>query len=582
MLREVLKIDIPTKQFIDVATLCRYASIAGSLDFCGGVLGIGEDKAKMAVGRRLIAKFCMPKKGVFRDWISDPEDWALFESYCCQDVLAERAIYEKLKAFHLPTQERKIWILDQEINRRGIPVDMNFVEKSSRIVKAEHDDLTAEFKALTGLENPNSVSQLLGWLKTQGYEYGSLGAKWVVKGLADGNTNVTARRALELRQLLAKSSTAKLETLSGNVGSDGNLRNQYIYYGAARTGRWSGRSVQLQNLPRGTIKDPVGAVPAILSGDRTEVMKFGPPIDVVSSCLRSAFRAPAGKIFVVCDLGAIENRVLGWISDCPEINNVFAQGRDPYLSFAVHLYKTPYETLLAEYKAGDKNKRQIAKPGSLGCGYQLSGGEEREDKNGDTIKTGLWGYAEAMHISMTQEEAHWAVETFRNTYHEVVALWRKTEKAALLAIESGMDYSTGRVVFRALPNKLLYLTLPSGRRLHYIRPQIETEEGWSSKKLSYEGNLIGKTWGRKRAYGGLWTENICQSIARDVLAAGMLRAKEAGFTLVGSTHDEIIALEDKNSSLNLSLLKDMMTAPIDWAPGLLLDADGFTDEVYRK
>ncbi len=158
MLREVLKIDIPTNQFVDVATLCRYASIAGSLEFCGKVLGIDEDKAKMAVGRRLIAKFCMPKKGVYRDWVSDPEDWSLFEQYCFNDVLAERAIYEKLKAFHLPAQERKIWILDQEINQRGIPVDMEFVEKSSQIVKSEHGDLTAEFKTLTGLENPNSVS----------------------------------------------------------------------------------------------------------------------------------------------------------------------------------------------------------------------------------------------------------------------------------------------------------------------------------------------------------------------------------------------------------------------------------------
>ena len=290
MFREVLKIDIPTEKFVDVATLCRYASIAGSLDFCGKVLGIGEDKAKMAVGRRLIAKFCSPKKGVFRDWVSDPEDWALFESYCCQDVLAERAIYEKLKAFHLPAQERKIWILDQEINRRGIPVDMNFVEKSSQIVKSEHDDLTAEFKALTGLENPNSVSQLLGWLKGQGYEYGSLGAKWVAKGL-QGGIGAAGRRGLELRQLLAKSSTAKLEAIKDLVGPDGRLRYQFVYGGAARTLRWSGRGFQPQNLKRPSIKDVAGATEAILTGDREKVRAFGPPLEVVASCMRGAIRA---------------------------------------------------------------------------------------------------------------------------------------------------------------------------------------------------------------------------------------------------------------------------------------------------
>jgi len=290
MLREVLKIDIPTNQFIDVATLCRYASIAGPLGFCGKVLGIDEDKAKMAVGRRLIAKFCSPKKGVFRDWVSDPEDWTLFEQYCCNDVLAERAIYEKLKAFRLPPQERKIWVLDQEINQRGIPVDANFVEKASQIVKSEQDDLMAEFKALTGLENPNSVQQLLGWLKEQGYEYGSLGAKWVVKGLA-GGVGAAGRRGLELRQLLAKSSTAKLETLKNLVGPDGRLRYQLVYGGAARTLRWSGRGFQPQNLKRSTIKDVAGATEAILSGDREKVRAFGPPLEVVASCMRGAIRA---------------------------------------------------------------------------------------------------------------------------------------------------------------------------------------------------------------------------------------------------------------------------------------------------
>ena len=575
MLREVLKIDIPTEQFVDVATLCRYASIAGSLEFCGKVLGIDEDKAKMAVGRRLIAKFCMPKKGVFRDWVSDPEDWALFESYCCQDVLAERAIYEKLKAFHLPAQERKIWILDQEINRRGIPVDMNFVEKSSQIVKSEHDDLTAEFKALTGLENPNSVSQLLGWLKGQGYEYGSLGAKWVAKGL-QGGIGAAGRRGLELRQLLAKSSTAKLEAIKDLVGPDGRLRYQFVYGGAARTLRWSGRGAQPHNFPRPSIADVAGATEAILTGDREKVRAFGPPLASVSSCLRGAFKAPPGKQFVVADLASIETRVSAWIAGCDSLLRVFEQGRDPYIEFATKMFHV-------EYAAVTKQQRQLAKPAILGACYELGGGEDSTDKHGDDIRTGLYGYSANITVEMPQEFAHECVQVYRQSYPEIPAAWRKLEKAAILACQTGLPHSTCRVLFNAIPGKLLYVTLPSMRRLSYIRPQLEesTWGGEPSYKLSYENNILGG-WGRTHTFGGKILENIVQAVSRDILAAGMLRAKEAGFEIVATAHDEIVACEEVGSPLNGEKLRECMIRPLDWAPDLPLNAEAYESERYKK
>src|SRR5208282_584500 len=524
MLREVLKINIPTNQFIDVATLCRYASIAGPLGFCGKVLGIDEDKAKMAVGRRLIAKFCSPKKGVFRDWVSDPEDWTLFEQYCCNDVLAERAIYEKLKAFRLPPQERKIWVLDQEINQRGIPVDANFVEKASQIVKSEQDDLMAEFKALTGLENPNSVQQLLGWLKGQGYEYGSLGAKWVVKGLA-GGVGAAGRRGLELRQLLAKSSTAKLEALKNLVGPDGRLRYQFVYGGAARTLRWSGRGAQPHNFPRPSIADVPGATEAILTGDREKIRVFGPPLAAVSSCLRGAFKAPAGKHFVVCDLASIETRVSAWVAGCDSLLRVFEQGRDPYIEFATKMFHV-------DYAAVTKQQRQLAKPAILGACYGLGGGEDSTDKHGDDIRTGLYGYSANLGVEMAQEFAHECVQVYRQSSPEIPSAWRKLEKATILACQTGVRHSTCRVLFDAIPNKLLYITLPSGRRLSYIRPQLEetTWGGEPSYKLSYENNILGG-WGRTHTFGGKLLENIVQAVSRDILAAGMLRAAEAGFSI---------------------------------------------------
>lgn len=272
MAREVLKVDIPIEQWIDPSVMARYASIAGKLGFVGEVLGLPEDVAKKAEGKKLIRKFCMPKKnGEFNDWNSHPEEWAAFCEYCCFDVRAERGVFHKLKAFSLPPLEVRMWHLDQRINERGLPVDMQFVHNAGAIVAYEHAKLTEEFVALTGLENPNSVKQLLPWLKQHAYPFGSLGKKWVDKALGNGvgfeNTGVSqkGRRALELRQLLAKSSTAKVKKLVDTVSADGYARRMYVYYGAPRTGRMSGKDAQPQNFPRGTIKDFDGAVEAIRS-----------------------------------------------------------------------------------------------------------------------------------------------------------------------------------------------------------------------------------------------------------------------------------------------------------------------------
>lgn len=300
ILKHVLKIETPVSAWRDPMISARYASIAGNLEFVGKVLGIPEDKAKLATGKKLIRLFCEPnKKGEFNNAQTHPEEWADFVEYCRRDVIAEREEGRLLRAFELPAFEQQVWQLDQEINERGIPVDMTFVRNATKIVAQERNTLMTEFLMLTGLENPGSVKQLLGWLKEEGYPYGSLGAKWVKKGLGatDGvgfdNVGISAkgRRGLELRQLLAKSSTAKLEALANFISTDGFLRRQYVFMGAARTGRWSGRAVQLQNFPRPTIKDIEGGVRAILSGDIEAVRKFGPVLEVVASCLRSAFRA---------------------------------------------------------------------------------------------------------------------------------------------------------------------------------------------------------------------------------------------------------------------------------------------------
>jgi len=300
-----------------------------------------------------------------------------------------------------------------------------------------------------------------------------------------------------------------------------------------------------------------------------------------------------GKKFIVCDLSSIEVVVLGWVANCPGILKVFEEGRDAYVDFGTRMFGLPYVDLDPEIdgidpteKKNRKEKRQLAKPAVLGCGYGLGGGAEGFDKNGDEIRTGLWGYALNMGVDMPQETAQKAVDIYRKTYPEIPAAWRRLENAAIAAVRTGEKQSTCRVTFGAVkPGKLLYVTLPSQRRLHYVRPRLEATERWDGEfytKLSYEGTIIGAHWGKVWTWGGKIVENIVQAISRDVLVGGMLRAKEAGFTICGHAHDEIICWEDANGSLGLKQLRECMIARPSWALDLPLDADGFEDEVYRK
>jgi Casjensviridae DNA polymerase len=273
------------------------------------------------------------------------------------------------------------------------------------------------------------------------------------------------------------------------------------------------------------------------------------------------------KKLVVCDLSSIETRVTAWVSGCASLLRVFEEGRDPYIEFATKMYGVPYDQVT-------KEQRQISKPPVLGCGYGLGAGEESVDKNGDEIKTGLWGYGENMGISMTQEQAQLGVRIYRETYSEVCHAWRKLEKAAVMAVQTGLLHTTCGLTFGCVGNKLLHVALPSGRRLHYIRPRLDSEN-----KLSYDGQIIGAHWGRVWTWGGKIMENVVQAISRDILAVGMLRATEVGFSIVGHSHDEMVCEEE---TLDLEQLRDCMIRPIEWALGLPLDAEGWEGDRYRK
>lgn len=613
ILRHKCDLVIPFDRWIDPQVRARMLSMPGKLEVVGNVLNLPQDLAKDKRGKALKDIFCKPAGlggeetlfGItetwFHDWTTKPKEWEEFCDYCRQDLVSLREINKRLEKFELPEIEVKGWLLDQKINERGLPVDMDLVRGTTAVAAAEKIRLRAELKALTQVENPNSNPQMLAWLQSKGYPFFSLAQPLVKRALAgEGNLSPEGRQALLLRKQTAKTSDSKLETLADVIGSDGRLRHQYVYMGAGKTGRWASYHVQLANLPRPTKEVEKGlalALELLKADDRIGlILEFPNVLEVVSSCIRSLFKAGPGKELLIADLGAIENRMIGWLAECDSILRVFREGRDPYLDFAALIYSIPYEEIERGYKKGDpkfKEMRQQAKPAVLGCGYRLSGGEEVPNEDGDIIKTGLWGYAAGMGITMTQEDSHRAVQVFRDKYREIVNYWYALEDASIKAVRTGHPQRYGYVKGHAIPvpefrmfgEKLLRITLPSGRGLHYIRPQIELRPFRDSEKetLTYEGvDAKTKQWTRLQTHGGKLLENLSQAVSRDILLNGLLNADQMGFDLIGHVHDEIIAEHVIGAEPGLEELIKCMTEPPLWALDLPLGADGFASEVYRK
>lgn len=591
----------------DTMVMALYASLPGSLALAGAALRLPAEDLKDPEGKRLIRLFSMPRKptevnpSLFNDWGSHPEDFDKFGRYCIRDVHTERTIYHKLEGIAPPASEWRLWELDQEINHRGVPVDLQFVEAAIEMANAERETLMRKLRQITGLANPKTQSAFLKWAQAHGYPYGDLRKATVERAIREEAVPPDLVQVMQMRGLVTKTSTAKFDSIIEKTKS-GRIYNMLQFYGASRTGRWGGRDPQPQNLPRpdGRIEGNEERVTEMVRNREIEAItdEFGAVIPVVSSLVRSSFRARDGHRFFAADLNAIENRVLGWLFDCQSILDVFRQNRCPYLSFAVSMYKQPYEELLHEYKALKiKAKRQNAKPAVLGGGYMLGGGDEVENQNGDIVKTGLWGYAEAMGVKMTREEAHAAVRVFREAYPEVVQGWRNLKEAAFDCVRDRTTIRVGPVVFKG-EKGLMRVRLPSGRVLHYLYPRIEDvkrvfkntlpdgtvqfEPRWVPS-LSYEGvDQKTKKWGRTHTHGGKLTENLVQAIARDVLAVGLMRAKRKGFDIVLHVHDEIVCEVPNSSKLTIGDLCEAMAAPISWAPDLPLAAEGHISMIYKK
>lgn len=586
----VLGRDIPIPEWVDVMIQARHLSITGGLAAVCSVLGLSETETKLEDGKRLIDMFCYPvceartdslfgaEAAVFRNWDTDPKEWELFKSYCKQDVESERTVFKKMTRYPLPDTEQKGWVLDQIINERGVPVDLDLVTNALHISDKAKYTLDLRMKKITGLNNPQSPKQLMEWAKKQGYPFNSMGKIWVQRAIDSKEVSAECREVFKLRQQSSKTSWAKLEAIQNIVSEDARVRNQFAFLGSTRAGRWTGRDVQMQNLTKPTVeieKKLDLAVNLVRTGQYDKIkQEFSNEMDVVTSVIRACFRAPDGQQFDIADLNAIENRMLGWTMDCPSILNVFRNKLDPYKDFAAKLFKIPYSEVT-------KDQRTTAKAPVLGAGYRLSGGEEAFDKWDNPIKTGLWGYAWAMGIKISQEDAHYAVQVFREEYREVVQGWYNLENTAFDVVRGGRPREVCKVLFEMV-GKVLVVQLPSGRCLHYIDPKIENIEFFGKMKptLTYVGQTIDtKKWDRIKTHGGKLTENLCQAISRDVLLNGLLLAEQQGITIVAHVHDEAVAVS-KQSRLN-DLIACLSTVP-KWSPGLILGADGFSSKYYRK
>lgn len=538
-----------------------------SLADVGKALNLEEDKQKMAVGKRLITYFCKPCKPTqangqrTRNYPHhDPEKWDLFKEYNRQDVVTEQAIYERLVKFPLPESEQQLYCLDQSINDYGIGVDTDLMDKVIGYSKEYETALRKECGALTGGINIHSIVQLKQWLTEQeGRQIDSL-TKDDVDQLLNLDLKPGSRRILELRQETGKTSVKKYEAFERSICSDGRIHGAFQFYGAGRTGRWAGRLIQPQNFPRNAFEDIALARQMVKDRKWEEIeMLYGSMNDVFSTLIRTLIVPPQGMTFAIADYSAIEARVVAWMADEKWRQDVFANGGDIYCMSATQMFGVPVE------KHGQNSHlRKKGKVAELACGY--GGGVGALRKMGGE------------QMGLTEKEMDDIVKKWRRSSPHVVRLWRELGDAAIEAIDTRLRVKCRHGVSFKYAKGILFMTLPSGRSLAYVQPRFDGRE------LTYMGmNQTTRKWERTKTWGGKLTENLIQAIARDCLAVSMSKIQKAGYHIVMHVHDEVIVeVPEGDAEGHLKRIEELMGEPIEWAPGLLLTADGFTSEYYRK
>ena len=555
---------LPPESWHCSAVQAAVLALPRSLEDVGAVLGL--DERKMKEGKELIRYFCVPCKptkangGRRRNLpCHAPEKWELFKAYCMRDVDVEKAIRGKLCKFPIPEGEMELYRLDQRINDRGVPVDMGLVRQAVKCERLHKEVVTKRAYELTGLENPNSVAQLKGWLGENGVEAESLSKKAVTEMIGESDGEV--EELLRLRLLMAKTSVKKYEAMERSVCSDGRVHGLLQFYGANRTGRWAGRLVQVQNLPQNHIEDLELARRLVREGRFEDVeMLYDSTPKVLSELIRTAFVPEPGCRFVVADFSAIEARVLAWLAGERWRLEVFSSHGKIYEASASAMFHVPIE----EVTKGS-SLRQKGKIAELGLGY---GGAA-----GALVSMG------ALDMGLSEDDLPPLVAAWRRANPHIAQFWWDVDKAAVEAVTKRAKTRAGRIGFE-YRSGILFVMLPSGRKLAYVKPRMAVNK-FGREGLTYEGILENKKWGRIETYGPKLVENIVQGTARDLLAEAMLRVERKGYPIVMHCHDEIIA-EVPEGMGSVEEMCEVMAVRPSWAEGLPLRADGYECPFYQK
>ena len=532
-----------------------------SLEGVGAVLGL--EKQKLSEGKELIRYFCKPCAPTQSNGDRTrnlphhaPDKWSLFKSYNLRDVETEMEIQKRLSKFPVPDFVWEEYIIDQQINDRGVLVDMELVNQAIAMDHRSREELTRAIKEFTALENPNSVQQMKEWLAENGLMTESLDKKAVAELMKNAPPELC--RVLSLRQQLAKSAVKKYQAMQNAVCADNRARGLFRFYGANRTGRFSSKIVQLQNLARNSMSDLDEARALVRFGDYESVsMLYEDVPETLSQLVRTAFIPPKGKLFYVADFSAIEARVIAWLAGEKWRSDVFRKGGDIYCASASQMFKVPVE------KHGvNGHLRQKGKIAELALGY--GGG------------VGALKAMGAIEMGLKEEELQPLVTAWRNTNPCIVKLWWAVDNAVMQAISERTITRTHGLTFTCRSG-MLFITLPSGRKLAYVKPRIVMNQ-FGSESVTYEGIGVTKKWERIESYGPKFVENIVQAIARDILCYAMETLRHC--SIVMHIHDELVI--EANPQMSIDAVCELMGRTPPWAKGLILQAAGYVTQFYKK
>ena len=554
---------MPPEQWQCTMVQAATMGLPGTLAQVGAALGL--EKQKMEEGKDLIRYFCKPTKDGTRRLPGDaPEKWERFKQYNVRDVDVETDIRERLSRWPRPQVELDAWALDQRINDRGVRLDAALVDQALKLDAEYSSRLMEEARELTGLQNPNSDAQLKTWLGAHGVLADSLD-KESIPALLDAAPDDTTRRALQLRQELGKTSVKKYEAMERGICRDGRVHNLLQFYGAGRTGRWAGRLVQVQNLPQNKLPDLETARGLVRNGEFDLLeLAYGSPPFVLSQLIRTAFIPSEGCRFIVCDYSAIEARVLAWLAGEKWVLDEFYGDGLIYEATAAMMFHVPKEDIK---KGGPRaDLRSKGKVATLACGYQGS--------TGALIQMG------ALKSGIPEEELQGIVKRWRKANQNIVRFWYDVEAAAIQAVQ-GRPSTLDHGIHFECEAGYLFITLPSGRRLAYYKPELRMEPKFEKMGLTYLGIGQNKQFTRQKSYGGKLVENITQATARDCLRDAMTALDEAGYRIVFHVHDEVI-VDMPEGEGSLADMQAIMGRSLQWAPGLPLRAAGFECKFYMK